>query len=98
MTFKGLLGLGFVGIVIAACGGGVSLGNVGSGSTGQDAGDDGSSGGIGTGTKECSSKSACGPLPGVAAITCSDGSTGGNTGRCLDLGGGSCAWENRACP
>jgi hypothetical protein len=29
---------------------------------------------------------------------CSDGSLGGNTGRCLKHEDGKCGWEIRACP
>jgi hypothetical protein len=89
--------------IVAACGGGVSLGNLPSGETGSDDGgaqgdDGGSSGGIGTGTKECSTKTACGPAPSTGAIKCSDGSIGGNTGRCIETADGACAWEIRECP
>jgi hypothetical protein len=95
------LGVGLLGVAVVAgaCGGGVSLGNVASTGAGEDGGsDDGASGGIGSGTKECSSPAACGPLPAMPALACSDGSTGGYTGRCVDLGEGNCVWENRSCP
>ena len=45
---------------------------------------------------ECS-KEACGVQPGLPAYTCSDGSTGGFTGRCLDTGD-ECQWEILECP
>lgn len=39
----------------------------------------------------------CGPAPGLPAIKCGDGSTGGFTGRCLPQPAG-CKWEVRDCP
>jgi hypothetical protein len=44
----------------------------------------------------CASE-ACGPRLGMPAQRCSDGSMGGNTGRCIRQGD-SCAWEIRECP
>jgi hypothetical protein len=43
-------------------------------------------------------KEACGPAPGAPAIQCSDGSTGGNTGRCIVQADGQIGWEMRECP
>lgn len=43
-------------------------------------------------------KEACGPAPGAPATQCSDGSIGGNTGRCLVMADGQPGWEMRACP
>jgi hypothetical protein len=43
-------------------------------------------------------KGACGPALGMPTILCSDGSTGGNTGRCIRERGSACHWEVRACP
>lgn len=43
-------------------------------------------------------KEACGPAPGAPAIQCSDGSTGGNTGRCIVQPDGQIGWEMRECP
>jgi len=41
---------------------------------------------------------ACGePLDSVTYL-CSDGSLGGNTGRCLRNADGTCGWEWRECP
>lgn len=40
---------------------------------------------------------ACGPALGMPAQTCSDGTMGGNTGRCVRSDAG-CAWEIRECP
>ena len=48
------------------------------------------------GTEDCAPE-ACGPALGMPAQTCSDGSLGGNTGRCIRAGE-SCTWEIRACP
>lgn len=43
--------------------------------------------------------SRCGTPLGLPAITCADGSTGGNTGVCLaSSDGASCAWQIRECP
>ncbi|HET9990687.1 MAG TPA: hypothetical protein VFQ65_19290, partial [Kofleriaceae bacterium] len=46
---------------------------------------------------ECPAK-RCGPPLGVMSKQCSDGSTGGPTGRCLEQADKTCAWEVRACP
>ena len=43
-------------------------------------------------------KEACGPAPGAPALQCSDGSTGGNTGRCIVQADGQIGWEMRECP
>ncbi len=43
-------------------------------------------------------KEACGPAPGAPALQCSDGSTGGNTGRCIVQADGQAGWEMRECP
>ena len=40
----------------------------------------------------------CGPALGLATILCDDGSTGGNTGRCIKTKGTTCHWEIRSCP
>ena len=40
---------------------------------------------------------ACGPVLGMPNWTCSDGSLGGPTGRCLALPQGGCGWEVRWC-
>lgn len=95
MNVSRLLGLGCVGFVLIACGGGVSLGDASQGikNGGTDAG------GTGTGIKkDCSLADACGPQLGMPAEQCSDGSIGGNTGQCLSTADGSCAWEIRSCP
>ena len=39
----------------------------------------------------------CGPALGMPTLLCSDGSTGGNTGRCIQTKGTACHWEIRAC-
>ena len=59
------------------------------------------SGGVPTDTdsaelKICS-KAECGPAPALA-ILCSDGSTGGTTGRCVRTKATACHWEMRECP
>ena len=46
---------------------------------------------------ECS-KERCGPVLGVMSKPCSDGSTGGPTGRCLEHPDHTCGWEIRTCP
>jgi hypothetical protein len=43
-------------------------------------------------------QASCGPALGMPAILCSDGSTGGNTGRCIKTKGKACHWEIRSCP
>ena len=40
----------------------------------------------------------CGPALGMPATLCSDGSTGGNTGRCIKTKATACHWEIRSCP
>lgn len=63
-----------------------STGNVSLGKNGDD-----------LGLVDCD-KSACGPALGMPAITCSDGTIGGNTGRCVRTADGStCGWEVRSC-
>lgn len=50
------------------------------------------------GGDECDA-SACGTPLGLPAVVCADGSTGGNTGRCVLQGDpGTCGWEVRECP
>ncbi|MDB4956764.1 MAG: hypothetical protein JWO36_4333 [Myxococcales bacterium] len=46
---------------------------------------------------ECDPKQ-CGPRLGLATQQCADGSTGGNTGRCLHHPDNTCGWEIRECP
>jgi hypothetical protein len=46
---------------------------------------------------ECEAN-ACGPALGMPTEQCSDGSVGGNTGRCLKNPDGACGWEIRECP
>lgn len=41
---------------------------------------------------------ACGPGLDSPTLLCSDGSVGGNTGRCLPNSSGGCGWEMRPCP
>jgi hypothetical protein len=50
----------------------------------------------GPGPNDCN-PSLCGPAPGAPACTCSDGSIGCNTGRCITNDSG-CGWEWRDCP
>ncbi|MBS2018331.1 MAG: tail fiber domain-containing protein [Deltaproteobacteria bacterium] len=85
--------IGFAGCLIVACGGSVSLGEIGSGVNGTSSGTSGSSGS----PRECPT-SSCGPALGAPAKTCSDGSIGGNTGKCIANADGSCGWELRECP
>ena len=40
----------------------------------------------------------CGPRLGMPSQQCADGSTGGNTGRCIRFMDGNCGWEIRECP
>ncbi len=94
---------GVAGCVIVACGGSVSLGEVGSGvngtpGTSSGTTSSGSSGSSGPAAKDCNAPGACGPALGMPAQKCSDGSIGGNTGKCLAQKDGSCAWEIRTCP
>lgn len=49
------------------------------------------------GSAECA-KDRCGPVPGMMSKVCSDGSTGGPTGRCLEHDDHTCGWEIRTCP
>lgn len=50
------------------------------------------------GGDECD-PSACGPALGLPTTMCADGSTGGNTGRCVAQGDPTtCSWEVRQCP
>jgi hypothetical protein len=46
---------------------------------------------------ECA-PSECGPQPGQPTEQCSDGTTGGPTGRCLRNDDGTCSWEIVECP
>lgn len=96
-SFSSLACFGFASLVVAACGGGVSLGNTSSDidKGKQDGGTTTSDGG--TTVVECT-KDKCGPMAGAPAEQCADGSIGGNTGRCIDKGGGVCGWEFRTCP
>lgn len=43
-------------------------------------------------------ESLCGPRPRSVTLMCSDGSLGGNTGRCFRADDLSCGWEMRPCP
>ena len=101
MRLQSWIVMGFAAAIAAACGGAVSLGEIGStggAGTGADGGGtEGGGGGTDSGATECASKAACGPAPKSVAIQCSDGSLGGNTGRCLQTAIG-CAWEQRECP
>jgi len=91
------LSFGLFGAVVIACGGGVSLGNSGSGLGGEN-GTENASGGTGTAKKpDCSAPNACGPALGMPSKQCSDGSIGGNTGKCIEQNG-TCGWEIRECP
>ncbi len=42
--------------------------------------------------------SLCGPRPRTVTLMCSDGSLGGNTGRCFRGDDLTCGWEMRECP
>lgn len=88
-----LISFGFVGAILLACGGSVSLGDAGANLGAVDGGGDG-----GASAKDCSAPGACGPALGMPAVTCSDGSIGGNTGRCINNADGTCGWEIRDCP
>jgi hypothetical protein len=46
---------------------------------------------------ECDPKE-CGPRMGMPTQQCSDGTVGGNTGRCLHHPDNTCGWEIRECP
>jgi hypothetical protein len=94
MRSQNWIALGFAAAVIAACGGSVSLGDLGGANLSDGGG--GAEGGDGA-VVECASVTNCGPAPKSPAIQCSDGSLGGNTGRCLQTASG-CAWEQRECP
>jgi hypothetical protein len=74
-------------LVIAGCGG----------KTRPEPGGGGGGGGSGSDAVECAA-GACGPALGMPAQQCSDGSVGGNTGRCLHNPDGACGWEIRECP
>ena len=98
MRLQNWIALGFTSAIVAACGGAVSLGDIGSSQTTADGGGGGTDGGGTDGSvTECTSKADCGAAPKSVAIQCSDGSVGGNTGRCLKTATG-CAWEQRECP
>ncbi len=47
---------------------------------------------------ETCDEAECGPPIRAASILCADGAVGGNTGRCLRNGDGTCGWELRECP
>jgi hypothetical protein len=94
--------LGAGAAIVAACGGSVSLGDLGGtpapGTNDGGGGTDSGGGGDDSGAAvDCASKADCGPMPASPAIKCSDGSIGGNTGRCIKSASG-CAWEQRTCP
>ncbi len=101
MSLQRWITLGFASMVAAACGGAcggsVSLGEIPAGSDGGGGGGGTDSGNADGASTECTSKTDCGPAPKSASIQCSDGSLGGNTGRCLKTATG-CAWEQRECP
>lgn len=40
----------------------------------------------------------CGPALGLPSFLCSDGTTGGSTGRCIKKKSTACHWEVRSCP
>lgn len=97
------LSLGFMGCVVVACGGNVTLGQIGQSDGGSDSGttsssssssSSGSSGQPGA----CTDPAGCGPQPGEPSKKCDDGSFGGFTGRCVANEGGGCGWEYRECP
>ncbi len=103
------LGLAALGpVLVVACSGssfspsgstsGGSAGVAGSSTAGGVASGGGSSSGAGGSSQETCDKSACGPQLGLPNQICSDGSTGGPTGRCLKSVNGSCGWEIRQCP
>lgn len=78
-------------LLLAGCGGRLDIPS--------DTAGDGGVGDTGTDTGVlCDDPSACGPAIRMPAITCWDGSIGGNTGRCLKQTDGSCGWEIRECP
>jgi hypothetical protein len=106
LSWLGLAALGLVPVV--ACSGssfspsgstsGGSAGAAGSSHAGGIASGGGSSSGAGGSSDETCDKSACGPQLGLPNQICSDGSTGGPTGRCLKNANGGCGWEIRECP
>lgn len=98
MRLQSWMILGFAMSVVAACGGGVSLGDTAGVDAGSDDGgaDSASDGSDGAATA-CASTADCGLPPGYLRKMCSDGSIGGDTGRCLKTARG-CEWENRECP
>jgi hypothetical protein len=101
MRTTGWLALGFTGMIVVACGGGVSLGETDSQLKGEGTkgGSSGGGGGGGSGTgADCTKAGACGPALGMPSIVCPDGSIGGNTGKCLARPDGTCGWEIRECP
>ena len=51
---------------------------------------------LGTLSTECS-LDECGQQPAASRIACSDGSAGGDTGRCVRSMAGACSWEVREC-
>ena len=77
---------------------GGSAGVAGSSTAGGVASGGSNSSGAGASSQETCDKSACGPQLGLANQICSDGSTGGPTGRCLKNPNDSCSWEVRQCP
>jgi hypothetical protein len=99
MRLRNWMALGFGIGLASACGGSVSLGDLGTSTgpnvPGGDAG--GSDAPSDDATVACAATTDCGPAPKSAAIQCSDGSLGGNTGRCLKSATG-CSWEIRTCP
>lgn len=97
-TSSSLFGAGLVASFVVACGGGVSLGSTGSPVDEQRPPEEGGSPTTDGGTPGECSKERCGPTSGAPAEPCWDGSIGGNTGRCVDKGGGVCGWELRTCP
>lgn len=95
------LSLGFVGCVAVACGGNVTLGQIGESDGGTDGGTSSSSSSSSGSSGQpavCADEAACGPKPGAASKQCDDGSVGGFTGRCVARTGGGCTWEFRECP
>ena len=78
------------------CGGIRDLGGIGSGVSGAHA--SGGTSGTSGAAKDCTAPNACGPALGMPATVCSDGSTGGNTGKCIAQKDGTCGWEIRECP
>lgn len=90
------LSLGFVGCVFVACGGNVTLGQIGNGDP-----DGGTEGGTSSGSSgapvECTEPNACGgPVAGGPSQQCPDGSY--TTMKCVRNGGGGCSWQSTTCP